>query len=114
MRIDLDDLQLAGDDRQGRITGADGKAYGRQGTKAKRAVADELIAAGAPLVLESFGAGQFEWFDGEDATEEWSRVRPYVISTAPTSKQLAKHAWWNAGVWETADGSRLLHLSGHC
>jgi hypothetical protein len=114
MGIDLGDCQRAEHRDQGRITGADGRGYARRGTKAKCSVADELVASGAPLVLEMYSSGQFEWFDGEAAMQKWAEVRPYVISTQPTSKQLGKHEMWNAGVWEDEEGSQLLYLTGSC
>jgi hypothetical protein len=114
MGIDLSDRQRAEPRDQGKITGAAGRGDARRGTKAKRGVADDLVASGAPLVLEMYSSGQFEWFDGEAATRKWAEVRPYVISTQPTSKQLGKHEMWNAGVWEDEEGSQLLHLTGSC
>ncbi|MDQ2849291.1 MAG: hypothetical protein M3Y49_00930 [Actinomycetota bacterium] len=96
---------------RGMITGADGRGYSRRGTKAKRRVADALVASGAPLVLEMDSSGQFEWFEGDAAIKKWAEVRPYVISTEPTSKQLVKHGAWNAGVWECETGGLLLHLT---
>lgn len=73
-----------------------------------------MIAAGVPLILDMYGHGRFEWYDGEDAPKEWAKVRPYVITTEPTSKQLSKHEMWNAGVWTTEADHRVLYLTGHC
>ena len=114
MGIDLVSRQLAQHREQGKITGADGRGYARRGTKAKRSVADQLVAAGAPLVLEMYSSGQFDWFDGEEATEMWAEVRPYVVSAEPTTKQLSKHEMWNAGVWEDSEGRQLVFLTGFC
>jgi len=114
MRVDLGDRQRTEHQDQGKITGADGQGYARRGTKAKRSVADGLVAGGAPLVLDMYSRGQFEWVDGDEAIHTWANVRPYVISTDPTSKQLAKHEMWNAGIWESDNGSQLLYLTGSC
>lgn len=72
------------------ITGGDGRGYAPRGSKTKRSLSDQLVASGAPLVLDMYGANQFEWFDGDDATRTWAPVRSYVISVEPTSKRLAK------------------------
>lgn len=64
---DLSDRQRPGHVDQRKVTGADGRGNSRRGTKAKRSAADDLVASGAPLVLDMYGTGQFEWFDGEDA-----------------------------------------------
>jgi len=114
MGIDLSDRQRADHRDQGKITGADGRGYTRRGSKTKRSAADGLVASGVPLVLDMFSSGQFEWFDGSAATAKWAEVRPYVISTEPTSKQLHKHQMWNAGVWVDSDGGQLLYLTGSC
>ena len=114
MSIDLRQRQRTEHQDQGKVTGADGRGYTRRGTKTKRSVADELIHSGAPLVLEMYSTGQFEWFDGAESRTKWDEVREFVISTAPTSKQLSKHEHWNAGVWEDEDGNQLVHLTGFC
>jgi hypothetical protein len=114
MGTDLSDRQRPEHLDQGKITGVDGRGYGRRSSKCKRRVADELIASGASLVLDMYSSGQFECFEGQDATKTWAEVRPYVISAQPTSKQLSEHAMWNAGVWEDEDGTQLLYLTGFC
>ncbi len=114
MGIDLSDRQRPEHDDQGKITGANGHGYSRRGTKSKRSVGDDLVASGAPLVLDMYNSGQFEWFEGEDAGKTWAEIRPYVVPAQPTSKQLGKHAMWNAGVWEDEDGNQLLYLTGFC
>src|SRR4051794_29929686 len=114
MGIDLSDLQRADHRDQGKITGADGRGYIRRGSKTKRSVADDLVASGVPMVLDMYSSGQFEWFEGDAATAKWAEVRPYVVSSQPTSKQLGKHEIWNAGVWEDANGGQLLYLTGSC
>jgi hypothetical protein len=114
MRVDLSDRQRSEHLDQGKITGADECAYSRRGTKTKRSVCDELVEAGAPLVLYMYSSGQFEWFDGSDASEAWADVHPYVIATDPTTKQLAKHEMWTAGIWESDEGRQLIYLTGSC
>jgi hypothetical protein len=111
MGTDLSARQRPEHEDQGKITGVDGRGYSRRGTKSKRSVADELVTSGAPLVLDMYSSGQFEWFEGEDARKTWAEVRPYVISARPTSKQLGKHEMWNAGIWEDEDGNQLLYLT---
>lgn len=114
MRADLIDNQRPEHQDRGQVTGADGCGYSRQGTKLGRRAADALVAAGVPLILDLYGHGRFEWADGKDAQEVWHEVRPYVIATEPTAKQLAKHEMWTAGVW-TADSARqVLYLTGQC
>ncbi|MFC5009624.1 hypothetical protein [Nocardioides plantarum] len=99
---------------RGQITGADGRAYSRRGTRATPSVADELIGSGAGLVLDMYSTGQFEWFSENEARVRWADVRPHVISGRPTTKQLGKHEMWNAGVWQADDGTTLVYLTGHC
>lgn len=114
MRVELGHRQRPEHREQGKVTGADDRAYTRRSTKAKRSVCDDLLAGGAPLILEMYGSGQFDWFDGEDATEAWSSARPYVITAAPTGKQLSKHEMWTAGIWESDEGRQLVYLTGSC
>lgn len=114
MGIELSELQRADHRDQGKITGGDGRGYIRRGSKTKRSAADDLVTSGVPIVLDTYSSGQFEWFDGAAATAKWAEVRPYVVSTQLTSKQLGKHEMWNAGIWEDADSGRLLYLTGSC
>ena len=99
VRVDLFYSQKLDDRVQGKLTGADGRAYSRRGTRMSRRAADDLVATGVPVVLELYGHGRFEWADGEDARQVWEGVRPYVTTSEPTTKQLRKHEMWNAGVW---------------
>ncbi len=115
MGSDLSDRRRPEHEDQGKITGADERGYSRRGTKAKRSVADDLVTSGgAPLVLDMYSSGQFEWLEGEDAKKAWAEIRSYVTSSQPTSKELSKHEVWNAGVWEDDDGNQLLYLTGFC
>lgn len=114
MGTDLRDCQRPEDRDQGKVVGADGRSYVRRGTRAKRAVADDLMASGAPLVLDMWSTGQLEWFEGDAARATWAEVRPHVLSSPPTAKQLGRHAVWTAGIWENDEGGRLLYLTGSC
>jgi hypothetical protein len=114
VRVDLFDSQTLEDRDQGKLTGADGRSYSRQGTKLSRRVADDLVTAGVPVVLYLYGHGRFEWTDGEDARQVWDEVRPHVITSDPTTKQLRKHEMWNAGVWASDDDRQVLYLTGTC
>lgn len=114
MRADLEQLQRPVDVDQGKITGADGITYARRSTKTKRAVAQELVAAGTPLVLDMYGRGQFEWLDGDDATAAWAQIRDYITTAEPTPKQLAKHEMWTTGIWESDESTTVLYLTGYC
>lgn len=114
VRVGLFDCQNPVHSDQGKITGADGQAYSRQGTKASRKLGDELVAAGVPLIVYMYSRDQFEWIDGEDAKRVWSDVRSHVSTTEPTSKQLSKHVVWTAGVWTSDEDDQVLYLTGHC
>ncbi|GAA3675463.1 hypothetical protein GCM10022237_38760 [Nocardioides ginsengisoli] len=114
MRTDLTDIQTQADADNRTVTGADGEVYARRTTRMARRQADELIAAGTPLVFERYGDALFDWCDGADAASVWASERTYVITSEPTAKQLAKHAMWTAGLWESGDGARLVYLSGRC
>lgn len=114
VRVDLFDSQRLEDRDQGKLTGADGRAYSRHGTKMSRRAADDLISSGVPVVLYLYGHGRFEWADGEDARQVWEGVRPYVTTSEPTPKQLRKHEMWTAGVWTSDDDRQVLYLTGTC
>lgn len=110
MRIDLDDEQWS-QVEGGLITGPDARRYSRRTTRAKRAQADALIQEGASLVLYYWGGEQLTWFDGADAQEQWTAVRPHVTSGQP---RLRGDIEWTAGRWEDHEGHPLLVLTGHC
>ncbi len=67
----------------GELTGPDGQRYRRRTTKAKRREGDQLIQAGTPLALYYWAGGQLEWFDGDEATARWQKVRRAVTSQEP-------------------------------
>lgn len=73
-----------------------------------------LDRAGAPLVIDFYGRGQFEWADQNDALATWAEIRPYVLTREPTAKQLSKHEFWNAGIWEARDEHSIVYLVGYC
>jgi hypothetical protein len=114
MRTDLTDVQTPVNASNGTVTGGDGRTYARRTTRMKRREADELVAAGTPLLLDRYGDALFEWCDGDDARAVWASERAYVVTSEPTAKQLAKHAMWTAGLWQADDGARLVYLSGRC
>lgn len=113
MRVDLSGLPDVAPGT-GQLTGSDGRKYKRVSTKTASRNCDELIAAGAPVVLDFYGRGQFDWVDGSDAHLAWCDVRRYVLTREPTSKQLKKHEFWTAGIWESEDRHQLVYLVGHC
>ena len=114
MRADLADIQTPENEHSGTITGADGRTYARRSNRMARKAADELVAAGTPVVLDLYGHGRFEWYDGDDARAAWADERSYVTASEPTAKQLPKHVMWSVGLWKASDGERLLYLAGRC
>lgn len=114
MRVDLFDLQTPDVRAQGSVVGADGRIYSRRGTRTKRRIADALVDRGTPLVLDQYGSGQFEWFDGQDALQVWAEVRPHLQTNEPIRKQLGRQVIWTAGVWNSDDDHQLLYLTGRC
>jgi hypothetical protein len=95
----------------GELVSPDSRRFSRRTTRAKRREGDELITAGAPLVAYYWAAGQLDWFDGADASEQWQLIRPHVTAEAP---QPNGKVVWTAGRWEDADGRPMLFLTGHC
>lgn len=114
MRMDLTGEQTPASQGAGTVTGADRLTYTRRTTRVARRDADELVSSGCPVIFDLYGHGRFEWCDGVDAGTEWADERAYVITSDPTPKQLSKHAMWNAGVWESDSGERLVYLTGRC
>ncbi|GGF58224.1 hypothetical protein GCM10011519_35090 [Marmoricola endophyticus] len=111
MRVLVDDMQTPENRDRGTLSGADGRTYTRRSTRMSRRRADALIASGTPVVLDE---GLLTWCDGDDAQAAWARERAYVIATAPTFEQRAKHYVWTAGSWESDDGSSIIFLVEHC
>lgn len=109
MRLDLAD-QWDGV-ASGELTGPDGQRYRRRTTKAKRREGDQLIQAGTPLALYYWAGGQLEWFDGDEATARWQKVRRAVTSQEPRPKGDVD---WTAGRWEDSDSHPIFLLTGHC
>jgi hypothetical protein len=95
----------------GELVGPDGARYRRRSTKSKRRLGDELVAAGAPLMLHYWAGGQLEWFEGADADARWKQVRGAVTSQEPRP---SGEVVWTAGRWEDLDGRAVLFLTGHC
>jgi hypothetical protein len=96
---------------QGWLVGPDGHRYSRRTTRTKRKEADRLVAEGAPLVLYYWAGDQLDWFDGEDARDEWQGVPSHVITEEPHRKGDIE---WTVGRWEDEDGRLVLVLTGHC
>lgn len=90
----------------------DGRRYRQKKARTTRKAGDQLIAAGAPLVLYYWAGGQLDWCDGQDAIDQWQVIRPHVVNTEPrpTSRRLE----WTVGRWETDDGEVIVVLIGHC
>lgn len=112
MQVNLADLGNGW--HPGSLSGPDGRVYVRRSTRMARKSADQLVDDGMPVVCFHYGAGRFEWHDGNDAREVWRTVRAHVITAAPNSKTLSKHHVWHAGLWVSEDGGQLLYLTGHC
>jgi hypothetical protein len=101
MRVDLSDRQRSEHRDQGKITGADERGYSHRGTKTKRRVCDELLASGAPLVLDMYSSGQFEWFDGQRRSRSMGGRPPLRHHGRPheqTARQARDVDRWNLGV----------------
>jgi len=114
VRVDLWNLRTPENERDGTVTGPDGRTYARRTTRMARREADELLAGGTPVVLDLYADGRLEWCDGDDARSQWAGERAYLTTSEPTAKQLAKHAHWTAGLWQAGDGSQIVYLTGHC
>lgn len=94
----------------GEIVGPDGATYVRRSTKAKRRDCDDLLRAGAPLVLYYWAAGQLDWYDDDDARTVWTATR----SSVTTEPRLRGELEWTAGIWQSDHGRELILLTGHC
>jgi hypothetical protein len=97
----------------GHVAGPDGVRYSRRTTKLKRRRADELIASGAPLLVYYYAGSRLDWLDGDDATAQWSAIRPRVTSGQPRRAPGAPPDW-TAGHWEADTGQVVLVVVGHC
>ena len=97
---------------EGVLIAPDGRTFARRSTRAKRGDIDTLVAAGCPLVIYSYGAGELRWHEGEDAKSRWDQERRHVTSNEP--KPSRDHTVWTAGRWEDNDGNLLVLLTGHC
>jgi hypothetical protein len=94
----------------GQILGPGEVRWSRRSSRTKRAVCQQRIAEGAPLVLYNFAGGQLDWFSGSDAVEQWGVVRTAVTPSPRRRGDLE----WAAGIWvDDADNSLVL-LTGHC
>lgn len=93
----------------GEILGPDGRTYVRRAERLKRAAADELIDAGAPLVTYRAADGDATWHPGGEARTRWSQVRAAVTPDGP--KGTPRGTVWTAGRWQTTDGHTLVLLT---
>lgn len=98
---------------EGHLAARDHSRFVRRTTRTGRHEADLLIASGAPLVVDNYGGGQLDWFDGDDATTTWSRLRRQLTSRPGTPSKSGDPVW-TAGRWESSDGQTLLVLTGRC
>ena len=95
----------------GQLINPAGVRFERRSTRLKRAQADALIAAGAPLILYWYGGRQLDYFDGSDAVQQWRAVRPVVTTQAP---QLGGGVVWSGGRWVSDEDQEVLVLTGRC
>jgi hypothetical protein len=109
MRVDLAASQFTAVER-GQLTAPDGVVFVRRGTRAKRRVCDEAIAQGSPLVLYYWAGEQLDWFDGDDARDEWTSIRGRVTSEPRLRGELE----WTAGLWHANDDRAVVVLTGDC
>jgi len=94
----------------GSLEGPDGRCYQRRSTRLRRRQVDDLLSAGAPLVLYWFGGQQLDWLDGEDAVGAWQTARRRLTTAVPRPDG---DVIWTAGEWASDDGSLVL-LTGEC
>lgn len=95
---------------EGTLLGPDGRHYRRRSTRMRRRQVDDLLAAGAPLVLYWYGGGQLDWADGQDAARAWQTARARLITAVPRPDGSVV---WTAGEW-VSDEASLVLLTGEC
>ena len=93
------------------LVAPDGRRFVRRGTRTTRRVADEVVAAGGPVVVFLWSAGRLDYADGDDARACWAQLRGDFTGSPRTGGRTVQ---WTGGVWEDAAGERLLLLTGHC
>lgn len=71
---------------------------------------DDLLAAGSPLVLYWYGAGQLDWHDEAEAAAAWATARNRLTTSVPKPDG---DVVWTAGEWLSDDRSLVL-LTGAC
>ena len=94
----------------GSLVGPDTRRYQRRSTRMPRRQVEDLLAAGAPLVLYWYGGGQLEWFEGQHAAQTWQTVRPRLTTSVPRPDG---DVVWSAGRWVSDDES-IVVLTGTC
>lgn len=73
---------------------------------------EELVLAGAPFVLYYWARGQFEWFEVDEAAEQWAVGSVLgVISREPGRRKVSLE--WTGGTCES-EAKSLVLLTGHC
>lgn len=110
MEADLDETHWR-DVAEGQLTGPDSTRYVRRTTRSSVRDAEQLIRAGAPLVLYYWAGGRLEWRDGEDAMAQWRVSRSQITRHERAPK---KNIRWTIGRWEADDGRPLVVLTGDC
>ena len=99
----------------GVLVGPDGREFGRRTTREKRRAVDDLIQAGAPLVIYWPGGlperTRVLWHEGGDeAAIAWSEVRGKLVSDNPDT---AKGTVATAGRWQTFEDEVLVLIIWH-
>lgn len=95
---------------EGRLVSPAGVRFVRRSSRIKRRDADATIAAGAPLVLYSYGRAPLDYCDGAEAVQQWNAVRGSLVSQEP---QPRGDVVWNGGRWLSEDDDELLLLTEH-
>jgi hypothetical protein len=95
----------------GTLVAPDGTAYTRRGSRMKRRKVDEAIEQGAPVVVHWYGGGQLDWFDDDEARQQWQKCRPAFTAEEP---KLGGDVVWTGGLWLSDNESPLVVLEGHC
>ena len=95
----------------GRLTSPAGVRFVRRSTRIRRRDADDMIAAGTPLVLYSFGSGRLDYCDGPEAVQQWNAVGGALVGQEPRPHG---DLVWTGGRWLSDDDDELLLLTGHC
>ena len=96
---------------QGQLVSPAGVRFVRRSSRIKRRDADAMMAAGAPLVLYSYGRTQLDYCDGAEAVQQWNAVRGSLVRQEP---QPPGEVVWTGGRWVSEDQDELLLLTARC